>query len=316
MGVFDVVWSVLVSQLVAMLSLRSATRTRLIQHVLRHNRCLAILSGLSVLFFTHSLSMSLAIVFRAHEHHHSVPSVSQLVRTVFKWNPRRKAKKMLFFFFGWMIVIRAMERGSSINSHQELILASLNGTGLVLASRNVFSRKVGRPRQSWEASLIIFVGSIASLLWWAELFSPDSLNRLTPMRTFVVMLSVVTHVTLTAYFADAFRKRIVPPVSHCIYFTFWAGTMLFLGAKLEHFSAIEHQRHHSEYMTGWEILRHIGEVGLCEFGLISLMAWVTHLAANAADWLEAYEAVLHLPRPYLNQRLPSVEFRRHRSAYS
>jgi len=283
-AVFDFGWPVLVMQLTAMVMQRSAERTTLVQTLLKHDTMVASCCGLSVLFFTHSLAMSMAIVFRTHEQPHEVPTVIQLLKHVITAESSAGAYRTWGFASAWYCFNHMLDPGMMENPHEELMITAMNVAALLIALYNIMWGKHGHGHPSMESKLVIFVGSIASLCWWGELHGPDSLESATPTRTAVIVFAAVTHMVLTFFFADVFSHRIDPPASHCLVLTFWAGTMLFVGAKLEHHSAVEHEHHHRGSMREWELLVHLGEFGLCEFGLVSTVAWITHLAANSRRW--------------------------------
>lgn len=283
-AVFDSLWPVVVMQLTSMVVQRSAERTQLVQTVLQEDEIMAFFCGLSVLFFTHSFAMSMAIVFRTHEHPHEVPTVHQLLAHVITAESCCAAVGIWSISASWYAFNSFLGQGMLENYHEEIMITAMNAVALAIALYNLFFGKLGHAHHSLESSLTIFVGSVASLCWWGELHGPDSVEQARPFRTFVIGLCAVTHVVLTFFFADVFSRKIDPPAWHCIALTWWAGTMLIVGAKLEHHSAVEHHKHHRDHMLEWELLEHLGEFGLCEFGLVSTVAWITHLAANSRRW--------------------------------
>uniref|UniRef100_A0A7S4PXU0 Uncharacterized protein n=1 Tax=Alexandrium monilatum TaxID=311494 RepID=A0A7S4PXU0_9DINO len=310
-AVFDFLWPLMVMQLTAMVMQRSVERTSLVQTMLKDDVMLATCCGLSVLFFTHSLAMSMAIVFRTHEQAHEVPTVHQLLTHVITAESNRGAVSMWCFGAAWYCFNHFIDPGMMENLHEELMITVMNVVALAVAGYNLMWGKHGHAHPSLEANLVIFVGSVASLCWWGELHGPHNIEESTPMRTVVISIAAVTHMVMTFFFADVFSQKIDPPAHHCLLLTFWAGTMLFVGAKLEHHSAVEHQQHHKGGgMLEWELLSHLGEFGLCEFGLVSTVAWITHLAANSRRWwLTDHRRLLHpllehrseLPEPLLRQ---------------
>eukprot|EP00416_Gambierdiscus_australes_P008272 CAMPEP_0171126274 /NCGR_PEP_ID=MMETSP0766_2-20121228/112983_1 /TAXON_ID=439317 /ORGANISM="Gambierdiscus australes, Strain CAWD 149" /LENGTH=570 /DNA_ID=CAMNT_0011589301 /DNA_START=1 /DNA_END=1713 /DNA_ORIENTATION=- len=296
--IFDVMWSIFVSQCVAMMLQRTATRTKVVLDLLKHSCCLAVLCALSVLFCTHSLAMSLAIVFRQHEHDHKVPSIRMVLHEVLHERTGARLGKVVVFLGALYIVNSSLEPGMIENPHEELLIAALDLAALLVAADVFLYAKRGRSHSSWEATLICVVGSLGSFAWWSELCKPTHEGGLLVaalgkgalpeeggmQRAVVIIIAVVTHIMLSALFADVFRRKLEPTVNQCLFFTFWAITMLFMGAKLEHHSAVHLMRHHRGVLRVWEVLEHLGEFGICEFGLISTMAWITYLAQNAARW--------------------------------
>jgi len=283
--VFEFLWPLIMAQLAASCIQRSASRSFVIQHVMKHNNFLATTCGMSCLFFTHSLAMSLAIVFRAHEHEHAVPSVSEIARRIGRHNSIQRMVKIAGFCGVWLYFNSLMQEGMMEDSHEQLLILTLNCVALVAAficPKPMNRNHHGHP--SWEATLVISAGILAMFCWWAEILGPDSLEEVTPMRTMLLTVCAMTHIALTTLFADVFHERVEPPAILCLIFTFWAGSTLFVGAKREHHAAVLHERHAREHLSKWELLQHLGEFGLCEFGLISSLAWVTYLTQHADKW--------------------------------
>jgi len=280
--IFDIIWSLIVSQLTAMMLQRTASRTKVIQKWLKHNLFLATTCGLSVLFCTHSLAMSLAIVFRQHEHDHAVPGFLQVWDVITKKDATRRLGKVAAFCIALCVFNCLLEPGMMESVFEAVMVTLLNLAALGTAISVCRWGKTNHTHSSWEASLILLVGSLGSFCWWSELFNPD--HTLDVFRTMCISLAVVTHISLTALFADVFRHRVAPSCQQCLVFTFWSCSMLFMGAKLEHHAAVEHERHHRKSLKVWELLEHLGEFGVCEFGLISTMAWLAYLAQHAVSW--------------------------------
>lgn len=295
-AIFDGIWALFVSQLVAMMFQRIGTRTKVGLHVLRHNTTLAICCGLSVLWCTHSLAMSLAIVFRQHEHEHSVPTVGQVWRQLTQRRALPRILKVLAFCISLCAFNSLLEPGMMENPHEELFLLALNGMALVMAAR-VSQAATRCEHPSWEASLICVVGVTGSFCWWAELCGPgSSLQDSSFQRAVSILFAAVTQLVLTALFADIFRRRLEPTAGQSLFFTFWACTMLVIGSKLEHHSAVHLVCHHKRPLRVWEVLEHMGEFGVCEFGLISTMSWFTYMAQKAAWWWDSHpNSGLHQP---------------------
>jgi len=280
-AIFDVTWALVVSQLVALTLHRAATRHNdMVVHVLTQNTYLAVACGLSALAFTHSLAMSLAIVFRTHEHEHVVPTFGQTIRIL----SHKKAAKCIVFCAALYVYNNQLDPGMLYKPHEEMIIMLLNTVALLVYANVQLSGKRGHVHANWEATLLMAVGSLASLCWWSELFSSDALESLGIQRTLCISQCAVTHFCMTILSVDVFRCRLDPGPNQCLFLTFWACTMLFMGAKLEHHAACAHHDHHREGHEIWEIMAHLGEFGLCEYGIISTMAWLTHLAQNADRW--------------------------------
>lgn len=298
---------------------RSATRSDLKEDT-DHSILQAVTCGMSVLLFTHSLAMALAVVFRQHEHEHGVPTMAKLVHTLTKRRTAPRTVKVLSFlvclyFFNWYLTPLGMFQ----DWHEELMIALLNmgAIGIFLqlhvTGKRGTSHRGEHIHSSWEASLIMVVGSLGSFCWWSELFGQDAQEELDGDKSFqrfceenCMRLCAVTHFCMTSLFVDVFRGRIEPSVSQCIFLTFWSGVMLVVGAKLEHWSAIEHQQHHRHGFQVWEILEHLGEFGVCEMGLISMIAWLTHLSKNWDGWLDHGELSMSLSKPLLEDHRKSA----------
>jgi len=291
-AIFDVTWALVVSQLVALTLHRASTRhIDMVVHVLTQNTYLAVCCGLSALTFTHSLAMALAIVFRAHEHEHVVPTFGQTVRIL----SRGKVAKCILFFAVLYGFNNLLDPGMLQKPHEELLIIGLNTVALLVYARVQISGKRGHVHANWEATLLMAVGSLSSLCWWAELFSADALEHLGLQRTFCICQCAVTHFAMTMMSVDTFRCRLNPGPNQCLFATFWACTMLFIGAKLEHHAACAHHDHHRHGHEVWEIMAHLGEFGLCEYGIISTVAWTTHLAQNAGRWWHTRPTGLNEP---------------------
>jgi len=280
-AIFDVTWALIVSQLVALTLHRASTRhIDMVVQVLQKNTYLAVCCGLSALAFTHSLAMALAIVFRTHEHEHVVPTFQQTLRIL----SHQKAAKVIVFCAALFLFNSLLDPGMLEKPHEELLIMALNGVALLVYANVQMSGKRGHIHGSWESTLLLAVGSLSSLCWWAELFSSDSLENLGLQRTLCISQCAITHFAMTSLSVDTFRCRLDPSANQCLFLTFWACTMLFVGAKLEHHAACAHHDHHRHGHEVWEIMAHLGEFGLCEFGMISTAAWLTHLAQNADRW--------------------------------
>jgi len=280
-AIFDVTWALIVSQLVALTLHRASTRhVDLVVQVLTKNTYLAVCCGLSALTFTHSLAMSLAIVFRTHEHEHVVPTFQQTLRIL----SNQKIAGVIVFCAALYLFNNLLDPGMLEKPHEELLIMGLNGVALLVYVNVQMSGKRGHIHANWEATLLMAVGSLSSLCWWAELFSSDALEHLAPQRTLCIIICAITHFAMTVLSVDTFRCRLDPSANQCLFLTFWACTMLFIGAKLEHHAACAHHDHHRHGHEVWEIMAHLGEFGLCEFGMISSVAWLTHLAQNADRW--------------------------------
>jgi len=285
--VFDFLWPVVMMQVTAMLIHRSATRIMMVQTVLQHDVFLACSCGLSVLFFTHIFTMAIAIIFRSHEHLHEVPSMLQILHRLGAAKSSRGVLAIWALCSGWFVLGNHLEPGMMETWYEEILIAVLSGAALAVAIANLARVKPGRSIPSLESNMVLCMGSVASLVWWSMLQGPDSLQHYSHSRTAVIILCTVTHIVLTFLFADVFAGRMDPPPHHCLFLTFWAGAMLFIGLKLEHHTAVEHFDHHRAHMLKWECLEHLGEFALCEFGLVSTVAWLTHLAGNADRWLDS-----------------------------
>lgn len=302
---FECLWPIIMAQLAACCIQRIFSRSLLIQRVLKHSGFLATACSLSILLFTHSLAMSMAVVFRVHENEHEVPSVRELAMHVFQKNLVKRLMKTSVFVcalvtFNWMI-----QPGMMVNPNDELLLLSLNFVVLLVALTTMMTAKQAEhSHHSWEACLIVCAGAVATFCWWATLLGPkcqeqEEEDSPCECRPVTICICAFTHVSLTIMFADIFRNRISPSSSQSILLTFWAGTTLCVGAKLEHYSAVEHERHHQMKLSKWEVLEHLGEFGLCEFGLISTVAWVTYLCQHAAKWWNS-ERKNSLTKPLLH----------------
>merc|ERR1712226_1249084 len=97
------------------------------------------------------------------------------------------------------------------------------------------------------------------------------------------------HVCITAFSADTFAGRLKPNVQEAVVVNFWAATQCFQGLAAEHHAASHH--HHGHGLSVHGLLNHLGEFGLCEFGLITMLAWGTYVSE-----------VLHEVLPLKNKR--------------
>mmetsp|Transcript_88318 Transcript_88318/g.232753 ORF Transcript_88318/g.232753 Transcript_88318/m.232753 type:complete len:117 (+) Transcript_88318:2-352(+) len=61
--------------------------------------------------------------------------------------------------------------------------------------------------------------------------------------------------------------------------TFWAAFQVLLGLATEHHASMCHEDERA--IPVGALLAHAGEFGLCEFGLITTLGWVTYAAEHA-----------------------------------
>jgi len=278
-SVFDVAWALFTSQLVAMWLQRAASSTHVaVQYNLGKSGLLATCRGLSTLYFTHSFTCAMALVLRHHEREHFVPTLGQILRTCNQKHPRSWLIKTTMFCAGayiwnsWML--------------SEVLPLTILNLGALWVRMQIGSAGRGQAPacNSWDACVVLAVGGIGSLCWWAKLFGPYSTDSSSSQQSFSACLSAITHFTMTSLFADTFNKRLHPSANQCLFLLFWSFATLCLGMKLHHRSVSIHcQRNKNGYDT-WEALTFLGESSLCEFGLLSVAAWVKHIVQSADRW--------------------------------
>jgi len=146
-------------------------------------------------------------------------------------------------------------------------------------AHNVAKRKVERPpRPSYESVLVWATGCLATFVW-CELAASGRSGSL--LKFAGVLLGAASHYIITGISADTFSERMETNLMEAVVMLFWASTQCIQGLMLEHRAATSHHGHGGLSVHG--LLNHLGEFGLCEFGLIATLAWATKITEEIVE---------------------------------
>jgi len=180
----------------------------------------------------------------------------------------------------YAVWLQAVSLGLCSGPHATAALSLVNVVALLAALRCTLRNWGARPahaQASWEAELTIATGCLASLCWWALLF-PAGFTQVVWWQRAGRALGAFTHIMLAAFSADVFAGRQGPVWYETSAVTFWAAFQVLQGLATEHHACMCHEDGHSPAVGA--LLVHGGEFGLCEFGLITTLGWVTYAAEH------------------------------------
>jgi len=311
----DAGWAILFAQAVAMFLHTTLCRSAALAswaQAYRGSVSAALLYGFALYYYTHGLALIAAVVFRRHEGVPHPPTVGRVFTVVARQGLMPAVARCGIFILCLLITVlvpaivdhpysQAHHHGEGHESHllhavsQGLlsglcgcfVLSCINIVTVMAALRCYMRPQVHKIRSSYEAALAWGVGGLGSLAWCRLLSSEDGLDA--PWwQFFSALLAFTTHVCLAAFSADVFAGRQVPNWTEAITVTFWAALQCVEGLAAEHHAATSH---HCYPMNVGALLEHLGEFGLCEFGLIVTLAWVT----DNMSWL--YKKYSKMPPP-------------------
>jgi len=295
--VFDAGWAIVFSQGVALFLSNTLCRSAALAswaHAYRGSVTAALLYGFSLYYYTHGLALIAAIVFRKHEGVDHPPTVARVWRAVARQGAKEAVVRCIAFVLALLFVVvvpalvdHPLSRQPSGHGEPHLlhavaagllsgqcgcfVLSCANTLAILAAMRCYMRPQVKKVRASYEAALAWILGGLGSLAWCGVLSGEDSLNA--PWWQYSAALTAfIAHIFLASFSADVFAGRQVPDWTEANIVTFWAALQLIEGLAAEHHAATSH---HCHSMDVGALLAHLGEFGLCEFGLIITLAWIT-----------------------------------------
>lgn len=280
--IYSICWSLVLSQAVSQFLFSSNRRGGDLES---WDTFAAVIYGPSLYFYTHGIALVIAVVFHKHQGAVHPPTLVKVARVLAKADPMYMVQIAAFsaavvaanvlppmLDHGCESWLEACTKGLYAGPFTVLTLSVINAVALRVAY-NVARRKVDRPpRPSYESVLVWATGCLATFIW-CELAVPGKNGSLPKFAG--VLLGAASHYTITGISADTFSGRMETNIMEAVIMLFWASTQCFQGLALEHHAATSHHGHGGLSVHG--LLNHLGEFGLCEFGLIATLAWATKI---------------------------------------
>mmetsp|Transcript_93999 Transcript_93999/g.255160 ORF Transcript_93999/g.255160 Transcript_93999/m.255160 type:complete len:510 (+) Transcript_93999:93-1622(+) len=289
--VYSICWSLILSQAVSQFLYSSMRRGEELAGW--QSTFAAVIYGPSLYFYTHGIALVIAVVFHKHQGAEHPPTLIKVVNVLRKADPMYMLQIAVFgaalaaanllppkLDHGCESWLEACTKGLYAGHITMLTMSAINAVALGVAY-NIVKRKVDRPpRPSYESALVWATGCLATFIW-CEMFVPGRNGSLLKFTT--VLLGTASHYVITGVSADTFSGRMETSMMEAVVMLFWASTQCIQGLALEHRAATSHHGHGGLSIHG--LLNHLGEFGLCEFGLIATLAWATKIT----------EEIVHLP---------------------
>jgi hypothetical protein len=270
----------------------------------------SVMYGPALYCHTHGLALLSAVVFRKHEGAEHPPTLIKVAKALSQFDPRyilhvaavlatllavnvlpplvdhsascARASEGEYCPPVWL---QSVTKGLFAGPFTALSLSLVNLIAVRAASRCANRPVAQAPHASYESVLTWTTGCIATFCW-CELMMPESGA---PQWKFLsVGIGAVAHFAIAATSADVFSGRMEPTFQEAVVLTFWAATQCFQGLCVEHHAALEHVGHHDHGLSVNGLLVHLGEFGLCEFGLITTLGWVTLLTEKVVHMLPVH----------------------------
>mmetsp|Transcript_45759 Transcript_45759/g.106247 ORF Transcript_45759/g.106247 Transcript_45759/m.106247 type:complete len:555 (+) Transcript_45759:57-1721(+) len=299
--IFDAGWAIVFSQGVALFLSNTLCRSAALAswaHAYRGSVTAALLYGFSLYYYTHALALIGAIVFRKHEGVDHPPTVARVWRAVARQNSKEAMMRGIAFVLGLLFVVimpalvdHPMPQTSGHEGHGHMephllhavaagllsgpcgcfALSCISTCAIMAAIRCYMRPQVKKVKASYEAALAWILGGLGSLAWCGVLAGEGSSDA--PWWQYAAAVTAfLAHIFLASFSADVFAGRQVPDWTEANVVTFWAALQLVEGLAAEHHAATSH---HCHSMDVGALLAHLGEFGLCEFGLIITLAWIS-----------------------------------------
>jgi len=274
---------------------------------------LALLFGFALYFFTHSCSLISMVLLRKHETAQHPPTIFQMLdhfsraKHVFGlscvtiavlsvvalpvfldgdepfdvqerrfwllwWRSRKKSAFAPLQHAWWLSALSRPPCSGMFSAVFRVILnvCALSGAwSCVKRDRHASRMSTG----SYESSLTCCTAALASLCWFDMLA-----ESCVWWQRLSLIISAATHVCLAGFSGDVFDGLLSPRVVELAPVFTWAFVQAFTGLTLEHRASVS-VGHHG--LSSMAVLEHLGELGLCEFGLIVTLGWVTVVAEIA-----------------------------------